>query len=138
VADVLGVPELKTDPRFQERDTRKKNRKLLTLLLEAKLADQNTEHWVESFNKNDVPSGAILTLEGAVSQAQVEHRNTFGTASIEGIGELKLFNLTAKFSKTPGFVESPPPSLGQHTKEILHGIGYSDEAIKRFKDTKIV
>ena len=46
VADVLGVPELKTDPRFQERDTRKKNRKALTPLLEAKLKEHETAYWV--------------------------------------------------------------------------------------------
>jgi CoA:oxalate CoA-transferase len=138
VADVLGVPELKTDPRFQERDTRKKNRKELTPLLEAKLAEKATTSWVEELNKNDVPSGAILTLEGAMSQEQVEHRNTFGTTSVEGIGELKLFNLTAKFSKTPGAVDSPPPTLGQHSKEILLGVGFSEEEIKKFKDSKII
>jgi crotonobetainyl-CoA:carnitine CoA-transferase CaiB-like acyl-CoA transferase len=138
VADVLGVPELKTDPRFQERDTRKKNRKALTPLLEAKLAVKETELWVDLLNKNDVPSGAILTLEGAMNQEQIKHRNTFGTTSVEGIGELKLFNLTAKFSKTPASVEFPPPTLGQHTKEILREIGYADEEIKKLKDSKII
>jgi CoA:oxalate CoA-transferase len=138
VADVLGVPELKADPRFQERDTRKRNRKELTPLLEAKLAEQNTEYWVEILNKHDVPSGAILTLQGALSQAQVEHRNAFGTVHVDAIGDLKLFNLTAKFSKTPGTVESPPPTLGQHTSEVLKGIGYSEEEIKKFKAAKII
>ena len=38
VCDVLGVPELKTDPRFEKRDVRKANRALLTPLLEEKLA----------------------------------------------------------------------------------------------------
>ena len=42
VCDALGVPELKSDPRFAERDTRKKNRKELTPLLEAKLAGKTT------------------------------------------------------------------------------------------------
>jgi CoA:oxalate CoA-transferase len=138
VADVLGVPELKTDARFQERDTRKKNRKALTPLLEAKLTEKDTHIWVDELNKKDVPSGAILTLGGAMDQEQVKHRNTFGTSSVEGIGELKLFNLTAKFSKTPGFVESPPPTLGQHTNEVLRGIGFADDEIKKLKDSKII
>jgi formyl-CoA transferase len=138
VADVLGVPELKADPRFQERDTRKKNRKALTPLLEAKLAGENTDHWVDLLNRKDVPSGAILTLEGAVNQEQIKHRNTFGTTSVEGIGEFQLFNLTAKFSKTPGSVESPPPTLGQHTNEVLRGIGYSEEEIRKLKDAKVI
>jgi CoA:oxalate CoA-transferase len=138
VADVLGVPELKTDARFQERDTRKRNRKELTPLLEAKLQEKNTDYWVEILNKHDVPSGAILTLQGALSQPQVEHRNAFGTVHVDAIGDLKLFNLTAKFSKTPGNVETPPPTLGQHTNDVLKGVGYSDEEITKFKAAKII
>jgi CoA:oxalate CoA-transferase len=138
VTDVLGVPQLKTDPRFQERDTRKKNRKELTPLLEEKLSEKETTYWVEELNKRDVPSGAILSLEEALQQKQIEHRETFGAARLEGIGDLKLFNLTAKFSKTPGFVETPPPTLGQHTFEILREIGYSEDRIKKLKQAKII
>jgi crotonobetainyl-CoA:carnitine CoA-transferase CaiB-like acyl-CoA transferase len=138
VTEVLGVPELKSDPRFKERDTRKKNRKELTPLLEAKLTENNTEYWVEILNKHDVPSGAILSLRDALSQPQVEHRNAFGTVHVDAIGDLRLFNLTAKFSKTPGNVETPPPTLGQHTSEILKGIGYCEEEITKFKAAKII
>lgn len=138
VADVLGVPGLKTDPRFQERDTRKKNRKALTPLLEEKLAQMDTRYWVEKLNENDVPSGEILSLEGALAQDQVRHRGTISSVECEGIGELKLFNLTAKFSKTPGGIESPPPKLSEHTGEVLKSVGYSDEEIKGFKEKKII
>jgi CoA:oxalate CoA-transferase len=138
VTDVVGLPELKSDPRFQERDTRKKNRKQLTPLLEAKLTQKETTFWVEELNKRDVPSGAILGLGDALAQEQIEHRKTFGTVQLEGIGELKLFNLTSKFSKTPGFVETPPPTLGQHSWEILREIGYSDEQIKKLKEAKTI
>jgi crotonobetainyl-CoA:carnitine CoA-transferase CaiB-like acyl-CoA transferase len=138
LADVLGVPDLKADPRFQERDTRKKNRKELTPLLEASLTQKETDYWVEALNKNDVPSGAILSLEAALSQEQVKHRSTFGSVHVEGIGDLKLFGLTAKFSKTPGNVDAPPPTLGQHTNEVLRNIGYTDDEIRKFKESKII
>ncbi|HSQ76935.1 MAG TPA: CoA transferase [Bacteroidota bacterium] len=138
VADVLGLPELKTDPRFQERDTRKKNRKALTPLLEARLRDHDTEHWVEVLNAHDVPSGAILTLDQAMHQPQVGHRNTFGKVDVEGIGSIPLFNLTAKFEKTPGLVSSPPPKLGEHTNEILASLGYDDGQIASFRERRVV
>ncbi len=138
VADVLGVPELKTDPRFQERDTRKKNRKALTPLLEAKLKGKNTAYWVDILNEHDVPSGAIFSLQDALSQEQVKHRGTLTTIVEEGIGELRLFNLTAKFEKTPGAIQSPPPKLSQHTCAILKELGYSETDISNLKNSKVV
>ncbi len=138
VADVLGVPELKTDPRFQKRDARKKNRKELSPLLEAKLVGNTTDHWVEILNKNDVPSGAILSLEDALNQPQIKHRDTIATVQAEGIGELKLFNMTAKFDKTTNKVETAPPRLSQHTEEILKEIGYSADDVKKLKEKGVV
>ncbi len=131
--DVLGLPELKIDPRFQERDTRKKNRKQLTPLLEARLKEKSTASWVESLNAKGVPSGEILSLEAALTAAQIEHRKTIKTVHEEQIGDLKLFNLTAKFEKTPGEIESPPPRLSANTGEILIGLGYTPEEVERFR-----
>jgi crotonobetainyl-CoA:carnitine CoA-transferase CaiB-like acyl-CoA transferase len=138
VADVLGLPELKSDARFRERDDRKKNRKELTPLLEEKLMQGETARWVEKLNDSDVPAGAILTLEGAVHQPQVAHRDAFATVAVPGIGDIRVFNLTAKFSKTPARVTAPPPALGEHTRDLLGGIGYTEEDVSRLKEAGVV
>jgi len=138
VADLLGLPELKADARFREREGRKKNRKELTPLLEEKLMQKETAAWVDELNHHGVPAGAILPLGGAVNQAQVAHRNAFAAVTVPGIGDLRVFNLTAKFSKTPGRVTGPPPALGEHTKEVLGGIGYSEEDMATLKESGVV
>jgi formyl-CoA transferase len=138
VAEALGVPELKQDPRFAGRDARKSNRRALTPLLEAKLRERDTDHWVRVLNERGVPSGAILGLEQALSQPQLAHRATIQTVCAEGIGELKLFGLTAKLDKTPGAVETPPPRLSEHTAAILGELGYSPEDIARLRERGIV
>jgi formyl-CoA transferase len=138
VADVLGVPGLKTDPRFQERDKRKLNRKALTPLLEEKLVEKETDYWVEMLNLHDVPSGAILTLEEALTQEQIVQRQTFTPVAIEGIGEVQLFNMTAKFSAEHCKVETPPPTLGQHTLEILRALGISTDEMKTLKEKGVI
>jgi CoA:oxalate CoA-transferase len=138
VTEVLGLPELKSDLRFQERDTRKKNRKLLTPILEEKLKGNTTTYWVEALNARGVPSGEILSLEGALNAAQIKHRQSLQTIHHDELGDLKLFSLTAKFDKTPGELNSPPPKLSQHTEEILKGLGYSDEEIGGFKSVGAV
>ncbi len=138
VCDVLGVPELKTDERFQKRDTRKKNRKLLTPLLEAKLAEKGTAEWVELLNAEDVPSGEILSLEDALKQPQIGHRGTLKDVAVEGVGTIPLFTLTAKFEKTPGDITAPPPKLGAHTAEVLGTVGVCGEELAALKSKGIV
>ena len=137
LADILGLSEIKNDPRFKERDTRKAHREDLTPLLEARLSEKDTDEWVEILNARDIPSGAILSLEEALSSPQVEHRKTLASVTVEGIGEVKLFNMTAKFEKTPAGVETPPPHLSEHTTTILKELGFDDGEIARLKDRGI-
>jgi CoA:oxalate CoA-transferase len=138
LVDELGVPELKTDPRFQERDTRKGNRFLLTPLLEARLVQQTTAYWVEALNARGIPSGDVLNLQAALTSEQARHREVIADLEQPGIGPVKLFNLTAKFSRTPGVIETPPPALSEHTGAILSELGYSDEEMRQFKEKMVI
>jgi len=136
--EVLGVPELTTDPRFEKRDTRKANRRLLTPLLEARLKTRPTAHWVEQLNARGVPSGEILSLENALNADQVAHRQSLGTVVEPEIGPLRLFSLTAKFEKTAGGLETPPPRLGAHTEAVLEALGYSAEDVAGLRARQVI
>ncbi|MDX2417293.1 MAG: CoA transferase [Xanthomonadales bacterium] len=138
VCNVLGLPELKTDERFEKRDIRRQNRKQLTPLLEGKLAARGTDEWVELLNAKGVPSGAILSLRDALHQPQIKHRETLKEVPVDGIGNIPLFNLTAKFEKTPGDITSPPPRLSAHTAEVLAGIGITEDELAELQAKRIV
>ena len=86
LADVLGVPELKTDPRFQERDTRKANRYVLGPLLEARLMQETTAHWVEVLNARGIPAGDVLSLEAALNSEQARHREVIAEVEQPELG----------------------------------------------------
>ena len=138
LCDVLDLSDLKTDERFQKRDVRKENRQALTPLIEARLTQEPTGYWVEILNAKGIPSGNILTLQAALAQPQLEHRGTIQTIEEPGIGPLKLFNLTAKFSETPGSLDTPPPRLSAHTAGILQQLGYTEAQVASFKERKVV
>ena len=138
VCDVLGVPELKTDPRFQEREARKRHRKALTPLLEARLGEAPTAFWVESLNASDVPSGAILGLAEALRQPQIQHRGVLQKTAVAGIGDIEVFGLTALFGTCSGEVTAPPPTLGQHNAEIYGRLGLGEAELADLKSRGIL
>jgi CoA:oxalate CoA-transferase len=139
LTEVLDLPHLRTDPRFEQRDERKKNRKALTPLLEERLKQKPTAHWVEALNARDVPSGDILPLSEALAQPQTRHRETLHSVRVdEEIGDVKLFGLTARLSRTPGAITSPPPRLGAHTEEVLGSLGYARAEVSALKEKGIV
>jgi crotonobetainyl-CoA:carnitine CoA-transferase CaiB-like acyl-CoA transferase len=138
LADAIGAPELKRDPRFERRDTRKQNRRALTPLVEARLRERTTEEWVSLLNGLGIPAGAIPTLQDALASPQIHHRKTLQAVAAPGIGELRLFSLTARFEKTPGAVSSPPPRLGAHTADVLGELGYSADDVRRLREKGVV
>ena len=72
---------------------------------------------MEVLNAKGIPSGDILSLEAALTSEQVKHRQVIEEVEQPGIGPIKIFNLTAKFSKTPAEITAPPPRLSEHTAE---------------------
>jgi crotonobetainyl-CoA:carnitine CoA-transferase CaiB-like acyl-CoA transferase len=102
------------------------------------LRTHGTAYWVEKFNSSGIPSGAILSLEEALTRDQIRHRQTLRTVHAEDIGDLELFNATARFSKTPGNIETPPPKLSEHTNQILDSLGYSTEKIAELREAGVI
>lgn len=138
LTEVVGLPELVTDEHFQERDTRKANRKLLTPILEEKLIQNTTKYWVDALNAKGIPSGDILSLENALTSEQIKHRETIVKINEQDLGDIQIFNLSAQFSKTPASVDSPPPQLSANTAEILTELGYSAEDLQELKDKSVI
>ena len=84
-------------------------------------------------NRLDVPAGAIPTLQEALASEQVAHRGSLQTIATDGIGDITVFSVTAKFDKTPGAVTSPPPRLGADTEAILAEIGCGPDDIEQLR-----
>jgi CoA:oxalate CoA-transferase len=137
---ILHLEELISDPRFAERDERKKNRDTLREILNEKLSARPAREWVKILNQNGIPSGEILSLEVALSQPQVQHRKLLKHIEDRELGTIKVFGLPIKFHYDADmmFALSPPPRLGEHTEKILLEIGYSHAEISRLEQGGVI
>ena len=119
---LIGQPELASDPRFAERETRKQNRAALKALIEEALASASAAAWEEKFNRAGVPAGRVLTIpqvlgERAGGRARHDHPLRQG---LPGMGEpLTVVRGGFMVDGAAPLPVLPPPVLGEHMDEVF-------------------
>jgi crotonobetainyl-CoA:carnitine CoA-transferase CaiB-like acyl-CoA transferase len=116
---LVGLPGLVTDPRFAEREARKRNRDELNDELNAALRARTAQEWEHALTAAGVPAARILTVPQAVRLGQLEHRGLFTDLPYpDGSGRvLRVTGSGVLFDGEPLRPQSPPPRLGQHNGE---------------------
>jgi len=94
--------------------------------------------WVEFFKNVDACCEPILTLEEVFQHPHVLHRKMLMVYEHPVEGKIRQVGNPIKSSQFPFEIRMPSPAWGEHTIEILKGIGYSEEQIKHFKEVKAI
>ncbi|KAJ6119802.1 hypothetical protein N7523_004082 [Penicillium sp. IBT 18751x] len=119
LSDRLGFPEWKTDARFVTNSDRVKHRADIDGLIENTTQQKTTQEWLEIFEGSGMPYAAVNDIQGTLNHEHVKARGMITEVEHPECGPIKLVNTPIKYSEaTPG-VRTPPPTLGQHTDEIL-------------------
>lgn len=139
LCDIVGRPELKTDPRFAERQSRKDNRSALTVELEAALAARSAVEWEQLFNDNGVPAGCVLSVPQILQEEQITGRRFVESLKAEVSGGQAMRVTRPGFRLEQDYPEpAPPPQLGQNTEKWLQDLGYSAGEIADFGQRGVV
>lgn len=137
---VLGRPELVADPRFSEREARKRHRAALKAELEAALASADAASWARRLTAAGVPAGPVLSLEAALEQEQIRARAAIrevpAPAPLEGL--LRLVRAGFRLASGDPAPMGPPPRLGEHTDAILAELGLRPEEIAELRAKGVV
>jgi formyl-CoA transferase len=137
--DVAGCQHLARDARFATNSKRVENREAITSLLAEIFARRTTQEWCDALEAAGVPNGPINDLKQVFDEPQVIARRMRIELEHSLAGKVPLIASPMKFSGTPLEHKVPPPSLGQHTDEVLRGLlGFDDAEIARLRANGVI
>jgi len=127
------APELTDDSRFKTNTDRVQNRNILVALITDLTQQHTTQYWLDGLEKSHVPCGPVNTIKDVFDDPQIQHREMEISMPhpLSGKGEVSLIGSPVKMSETPVSYRDAPPTLGQHTDEILEEILGMDEDERR-------
>jgi crotonobetainyl-CoA:carnitine CoA-transferase CaiB-like acyl-CoA transferase len=117
--EVLGCPEWATDERFSTNQARVKNRDILVPLLQRPMLDRGKDEWLAILEEVKVPAGPINSIAEVFAEPQIQARGMQVGLAHSHNPNLQVVGNPIKLSRTPVEYEKPPPTLGQHTQEVL-------------------
>ena len=133
---VLGLPELPDDSRFVTNSDRVARRAELHELLEAVLVTETSEHWIGGMRAAGLPCDPLQNLDAVLEDPQVKSRGMIGSYLHPQAGSVAF--AASPLAVEGGRTVAPPPLLGQHTREVLGWLGFSDREVEGLEAAGVV
>jgi crotonobetainyl-CoA:carnitine CoA-transferase CaiB-like acyl-CoA transferase len=133
----LGRADALDDPRFKDWPARTENEAALREIIETALAADDAKAWEARLTAADVPCGSIWKIEEIVRHPQLEHRDVLQTIDSR-YGPMRLVGAGFRLAHGSPGLDREPPTLGEHTDEILKEAGYGDDEIERLRRDAVI
>lgn len=128
--EAIDRSELIDDPRFETNADRVKHMDALEAELETELNSRTTEEWMEVLAEDaGIPAGPVFDVEDALYNAQSKARGVIQKIDHSDFGTIPVIEHPLNYANAESGFETPPPALGEHTREVLETVGYTKAEI---------
>jgi crotonobetainyl-CoA:carnitine CoA-transferase CaiB-like acyl-CoA transferase len=133
-----GDPELAKDARFATPSARSVNATARINKMQEYIAQHTTAEWLERLDAADVPCAPILRRGEIIHNEQVVARGIIAEFEQPGVGRVRQPKPAARFALNEAAIGGPAPRVGQHSREVLRELGYSEAAIEQLISDRAV
>jgi crotonobetainyl-CoA:carnitine CoA-transferase CaiB-like acyl-CoA transferase len=133
LAEICGHAEWAKDERFSSNAARVANRTVIVELISEAIARKPAEEWLEQLEKAAIPAGPINRISQALSDVQARHRKM-----VRSIAGVPLVGSPVRVDGKRADSELPPPTLGEHTGEVLRSLGIASDEVSRLRARGVV
>ncbi len=138
LCEVVGLPWIPADPRFDSLARRSANRAELNALIGERLRTRTTAAWVAAMNAAGVPCGPVYRMDEVFADPQVEHLAMTQEVHHPILGPLNIVRNAVQMSDAPLTVRAPSPEIGAHTGDVLGELGYQAAEIDRLRADGVI
>ena len=136
--DALHISELCHDPRFATNHDRSVNYAAMNAELEKVFLQYTMRDLQDILIPAGVPIGEIHDMASVFADPQVKALDEVVTMQHPTAGEIRVVGAPYRLTETPATVRRPPPTLGQHTEEVLVEIGFDAAQIAAFRASGVL
>jgi crotonobetainyl-CoA:carnitine CoA-transferase CaiB-like acyl-CoA transferase len=136
---VLSIPDdVRDDPRFATNPARNVNRSEVVAALADRFQTRSSEYWLARLREADVPSGPINLLDQALADPQVLARQFIVVLDHPIAGLVRSLGFPPHLRQGAVSYRLPPPTLGQHSDQVLAELGYSPGEVTQLREMNVI
>ncbi len=126
---MIGRDDMLADPRFASAEGRSQNYDAVYGLVAEEMTKQSTAHWLEAFERADIPVQRMNSLEDILRDPHLAAIGYFKPVEHPSEGQLLSMKVPSDWSETQPGYRRHAPRFGEHTREVLKEAGYDDAQI---------
>ncbi len=132
--EALGVPDLFSDEEFSTPEGRMHHRAMLSDTFQEILAQKDADEWLAIFRQCSVPVKKVATIDEAILDEQLLVNDIVVRPEDEGFGIPFVINHPVKVDRVAQVGPRKAPEIGEHSRQILLDLGYTEEEIHAMRE----